>query len=250
MTSARSSTGAAREDRRNRAALRAESKARAGTTAAEDRPSRGPDRRCSSSSPARTIPARDFQFVELTSDGSPIGEPKEFTRRRRHDLHRRLGDQVLRRPGGTRRSAALDVGLPVPPRVRRVSRAESKASRSMPSGSRPAVYSQGNEMSPIERDIWANFWEYCQRSRAGQEERRARRARRGPVDPPGARQALSRRAAGVGRSVDRHRRRAQAGVVVGARASSYSGFRRRSQESGATACSPSSAKRGKTLLAS
>ena len=28
-------------------------------------------------------------------------------------------------------------------------------------GSRPAVYSQGNEMSPMERDIWANFWKYA-----------------------------------------------------------------------------------------
>lgn len=30
-----------------------------------------------------------------------------------------------------------------------------------PSGSRPAVYSQGNEMSPLEKDIWANFWQYA-----------------------------------------------------------------------------------------
>ena len=30
-----------------------------------------------------------------------------------------------------------------------------------PSGSRPAVYSQGGEMSAVERDIWANFWQYA-----------------------------------------------------------------------------------------
>src|SRR5262249_43775856 len=28
-------------------------------------------------------------------------------------------------------------------------------------GSRPSVYSQGNELSPLERDMWANFWEYA-----------------------------------------------------------------------------------------
>ena len=28
-------------------------------------------------------------------------------------------------------------------------------------GSRPAAYSQGNEMSALERDIWANFWQYA-----------------------------------------------------------------------------------------
>jgi hypothetical protein len=28
-------------------------------------------------------------------------------------------------------------------------------------GSRPAIYSQDSDMSPIERDIWANFWDYA-----------------------------------------------------------------------------------------
>ncbi len=30
-----------------------------------------------------------------------------------------------------------------------------------PAGSRPSVYSQGGEISPMERDLWANFWEYA-----------------------------------------------------------------------------------------
>jgi hypothetical protein len=105
-------------------------------------------------------PKTRFQFIELTKDGSPIGERKEFTvegdtiyvdawvikyaddlvekadplRSTSVCLFRRIFGEYQEPSGGF----ALDAA-----------------------GSRPSVYSQGEELSPLERDMWANFWEYA-----------------------------------------------------------------------------------------
>jgi hypothetical protein len=101
-----------------------------------------------------------FQFVELTKDGSPIGEKKIFTIE---------GDTVyvdawvikyadeLVEKGDPLRSTSVCL-------FRRIFGEYQEPSQGFPldpSGSRPTVYSQGGEMSPVERDIWANFWEYA-----------------------------------------------------------------------------------------
>jgi hypothetical protein len=105
-------------------------------------------------------PQTTFQFVEVAPDGSPIGEKKVFTLEgdrvyvdawviKYDDKHVETGDPL--------RSTSVCL-------FRRVFGEFLPPDQGFPldaSGSRPAAYSQGAEMSPIERDIWANFWEYA-----------------------------------------------------------------------------------------
>jgi hypothetical protein len=105
-------------------------------------------------------PQTRFEFVELTKDGAPIGDRKVFTvegdivyvdawvikyaddlvetsdpmRSTSVCLFRRIFGEYQEPNGGF----ALDAA-----------------------GSRPAVYSEGNDMSPLEHELWANFWEYA-----------------------------------------------------------------------------------------
>lgn len=104
--------------------------------------------------------ATKFQFAELTTDGAPIGEPKVFTV---------VGDVIYVDAWVIKYADDL-IETADPLRktsvclFRRVfgEFQEPSAGFSLDAnGSRPAVYSQGNEMPPIERDIWKNFWEYA-----------------------------------------------------------------------------------------
>jgi hypothetical protein len=105
-------------------------------------------------------PKTRFQFVELTKDGSPIGEKKEFTVE---------GDTIyvdawvikyaddLVEKGDPLRSTSVCL-------FRRIFGEYQEPSGGFvldAAGSRPSVYSQGAELSPLERDMWANFWEYA-----------------------------------------------------------------------------------------
>ena len=101
-----------------------------------------------------------FQFVELAKDGSPLGEKKTFTVE---------GDTIYVDAWVIKYSDALIEGED-PLRstsvclFRRVFGEFQEPSDGFAldaTGSRPAVYSQGNSLSPLERDIWANFWEYA-----------------------------------------------------------------------------------------
>jgi hypothetical protein len=101
-----------------------------------------------------------FQFVELAKDGSPLGEKKVFTIE---------GDTIYVDAWVIKYSDALvEAGDPLRSTsvclFRRVFGEYQEPSEGFPldaTGSRPSVYSQGNELSPLERDIWANFWEYA-----------------------------------------------------------------------------------------
>ncbi len=101
-----------------------------------------------------------FRFAELTSDGEPAGEPREFTVD---------GDTIyidawvikyadeLVEQGDPLRSTSVCL-------FRRIFGEHQQPSEGFALDSadaRPTVYSQGNEMSALERDIWANFWEYA-----------------------------------------------------------------------------------------
>ncbi len=101
-----------------------------------------------------------FRFTEVTTDGDPVGEPKEFTVD---------GDTIyidawvikyadeLVEQGDPLRSTSVCL-------FRRVFGEYQEPSEGFPldaAGSRPSVYSQGNEPSATERDIWANFWQYA-----------------------------------------------------------------------------------------
>lgn len=101
-----------------------------------------------------------FQFVELTTDGNPIGEKKVFTV---------AGDTIyvdawvikyaddLIEKGDPLRSTSVCL-------FRRIFGEYQQPFEGFVldvSGYQPAVYSQGNEVSPLERDMWANFWEYA-----------------------------------------------------------------------------------------
>ncbi len=101
-----------------------------------------------------------FRFVELAGDGSPIGTPKEFT----VDGDTiyvdawviKYSDDLVER-GDPMRSTSVCL-------FRRIFGEHQEPSQGFPldaTGSRPAVYSQGNEMSALERDVWANFWDYA-----------------------------------------------------------------------------------------
>jgi cell division protein FtsB len=105
-------------------------------------------------------PKTKFRFAELTSDGQPAGEPKEFTVE---------GDTIyidawvikyadeLVEKGDPLRSTSVCL-------FRRIFGEHQQPSEGFPldtADARPAVYSQGNEISDLERDIWANFWQYA-----------------------------------------------------------------------------------------
>jgi len=110
--------------------------------------------------PGAARPETKFQFVELSSDGSPIGDKKVFTIDgdrvyvdawviKYDDKHVEGGDPL--------RSTSVCL-------FRRVFGEFQEPDSGFPldsAGSRPAIYSQGNDMSPIERDIWTNFWQYA-----------------------------------------------------------------------------------------
>jgi type II secretory pathway pseudopilin PulG len=105
-------------------------------------------------------PRTKFQFVELSKDGSPLGEKKVFTVE---------GDTIYVDAWVIKYSDALvEGGDPLRSTsvclFRRIFGEHQEPSEGFPldaAGSRPSVYSQGNEMSPLERDIWTNFWEYA-----------------------------------------------------------------------------------------
>jgi hypothetical protein len=105
-------------------------------------------------------PQTRFRFVEQTTDGSPVGEPREFTVE---------GDTVyidawvikyadeLVEEGDPLRSTSVCL-------FRRIFGEYQEPSEGFPldaKDSRPSVYSHGNEISSIERDIWENFWKYA-----------------------------------------------------------------------------------------
>lgn len=110
--------------------------------------------------PGAEHPTTKFQFVEVTKEGDPVGPEKVFTIE---------GDTVyidawvikysddLVEKGDPLRATSVCL-------FRRVFGEYQEPSEGFaidPSGSRPAVYSQGNQISPLERDIWANFWQYA-----------------------------------------------------------------------------------------
>ena len=108
-------------------------------------------------------PLTRFQFFELTKDGNPTGEKKEFTVE---------GDIVyvdawvikyaddLVESSDPLRSTSVCL-------FRRIFGEHQQPSEGFaldPAGSRPSVYSQGDTMSPAEQRLWANFWEYANNS--------------------------------------------------------------------------------------
>lgn len=101
-----------------------------------------------------------FQFVELSADGTPIGDKKVYTidgDRLYVDAWVIKYDDELVEKGDPLRSTSVCL-------FRRVFGEFQQPDAGFPldaTGSRPAIYSQGNEMSPVERDIWANFWQYA-----------------------------------------------------------------------------------------
>ncbi len=107
-------------------------------------------------------PQTTFQFAELSADGTPIGQKKVFTiegDRLYVDAWVIKYDDNLVETSDPLRSTSVCL-------FRRVFGEFQQPDAGFPldaSGSRPAIYSQGNEMSPLERDIWANFWQYANR---------------------------------------------------------------------------------------
>ncbi len=105
-------------------------------------------------------PQTTFQFVELADDGTPIGDKKVFTLegdRVYVDAWVIKYDDDLVERGDPLRSTSVCL-------FRRVFGEFMQPDQGFPldaNGSRPAVYSQGGEMSPIERNIWDNFWQYA-----------------------------------------------------------------------------------------
>ena len=110
--------------------------------------------------PGKQRPTTRFQFSELTKDGDPIGEPRTFTVEGDtvyvDAWVLKYADDLVER-GDPLRSTSVCL-------FRRIFGEYQEPSEGFavdPSGSRPAVYSQGSDMSPLERDIWANFWQYA-----------------------------------------------------------------------------------------
>ena len=105
-------------------------------------------------------PRTKFQFVELSKDGGPLGEKKVFTIEGATiyvDAWVIKYSDALVEGGDPLRSTSVCL-------FRRVFGEYQEPSEGFPldaAGARPSVYSQGNELSPLERDIWANFWEYA-----------------------------------------------------------------------------------------
>jgi hypothetical protein len=105
-------------------------------------------------------PTTKFEFVELTKEGDPVGEKKVFTVEGDTIYVDawviKYTDELIENADPLR---ATSVCL-----FRRIFGEYQEPSEGFPidpSGSRPAVYSQGSELSPLEKDIWANFWEYA-----------------------------------------------------------------------------------------
>lgn len=105
-------------------------------------------------------PQTTFQFVEVDGDGNPIGEKKVFTLEGDWvyvDAWVIKYDDSLIETGDPLRSTSVCL-------FRRVFGEYLPPDQGFPldsAGSRPAAYSQGAEISPLERDIWANFWQYA-----------------------------------------------------------------------------------------
>ena len=105
-------------------------------------------------------PQTRFRFAEVTTDGNPIGEPKEFTVE---------GDRIYVDAWVIKYADELvEKGDPLASSsvclFRRIFGEFQEPSDGFPldsQDSRPSVYSHGNEMSPVEREIWANFWQYA-----------------------------------------------------------------------------------------
>jgi len=108
---------------------------------------------------AEPRPQTRFQFVELAKDGSPL-DKREFTIEGEMlyvDAWIIKYEDALVEGSDPLRSTSVCL-------FRRVFGEFQEPSEGFAldaSGSRPAVYSQGSEMSPLERDIWSNFWEYA-----------------------------------------------------------------------------------------
>jgi hypothetical protein len=105
-------------------------------------------------------PTTRFEFVELTADGNPAGEKKVFT----------VEGNIIYVDAWVIKYAdeSIEAGDPLRSTsvclFRRIFGEYQEPSEGFaldPSGSRPAIYSQGNEMSALERDVWAHFWEYA-----------------------------------------------------------------------------------------
>ena len=105
-------------------------------------------------------PATKIRFTELAKDGAAIGEPREFTLD--GDVVYldawviKYNDDLIER-GDPLRSTAVCL-------FRRIFGEHQKPNDGFAldaKGSRPAVYATADEMSPLERDIWANFWDYA-----------------------------------------------------------------------------------------
>jgi hypothetical protein len=101
-----------------------------------------------------------FQFVELGPNGQPIGDKKVFTLE---------GDRVYVEAWVIKYNDELvESGDPLGStsvclfrRVFGEHLSPDKGFTLDSNGSRPAIYSQDSDMSPVERDIWANFWDYA-----------------------------------------------------------------------------------------
>lgn len=101
-----------------------------------------------------------FRFVEVDRDGRPIEEPHDLTIDgdmlyvdawvvKYQDEHVESADPL--------RSTSICL-------FRRLFGEHQKPSEGFvldAVGSRPTVYADGMEMTPLEREIWANFWEYA-----------------------------------------------------------------------------------------
>jgi hypothetical protein len=101
-----------------------------------------------------------LKFVEVAKDGTPIGAEKVFTID--GDLIYvdawviKYEDELIEKADPLRSTSVC--------LFRRAFGEFQQPDQGFPLdafGSRPSVYSQGEEMSPAERDIWDHFWEYA-----------------------------------------------------------------------------------------
>ena len=105
-------------------------------------------------------PQTKFQFVELDTSGSPIGEKKVFTVEGSTiyvDAWVIKFSDALVEKADPLRSTSVCL-------FRRIFGEYQEPSEGFAldaAGSRPSVYSPGNSMSPLEHDIWNNFWDYA-----------------------------------------------------------------------------------------
>jgi hypothetical protein len=110
--------------------------------------------------PGEERPTTRFRFIELSKDGDPIGEARFFT----VDGDTvyvdawviKYADELVER-GDPLRSTSVCL-------FRRIFGEYQEPSEGFaidPAGSRPSVYSRDSNISQLERDIWANFWQYA-----------------------------------------------------------------------------------------